>query len=71
MFHQGALASDHGRSRFTRHPCCGWVLAIVGVTPLGANPSDEFTDTAMRWMMTMPAGYLVIASGIMHTVFAR
>lgn len=48
-----------------------WVLAIVGVTPPGANPSDEFADTAMRWMMTMPAGYLVIASGIMHTVFAR
>ena len=48
-----------------------WVLAVVGVTPPGADPGDEFAQTAMRWMMTMPAGYLVIASGIMHTVFAR
>lgn len=48
-----------------------WVLALIGVTPPGADPGDEFAQTAMRWMMTMPAGYLVIASGIMHTVFAR
>ena len=48
-----------------------WVLAVVGVTSPGADPGDEFAQTAMRWMMTMPAGYLVIASGIMHTVFAR
>ena len=48
-----------------------WVLALTGVTPPGADPGDEFAQTAMRWMMTMPAGYLVIASGIMHTIFAQ
>lgn len=71
MFHVIRQDSLHGRSGVTSDASC-----CVGARPhrrdtAGADPGDEFAQTAMRWMMTMPAGYLVIASGIMHTVFAR
>ena len=48
-----------------------WIAALVGLTPPGATDGDAFEQTAMRWMMTMPAGYIFIFSGIAHTVFAH
>lgn len=48
-----------------------WVLALLGVAPVGAEPGDDFAVTAMRWMMCLPAGAMVIVSGVMHTFFAK
>ncbi len=48
-----------------------WVLALLGVTPLGAQPGDDFAETAMRWMLSLPAGPMILVSGVMHTFFAK
>jgi len=48
-----------------------WLLAIFGVPPIGADPGDDFSVTAMRWMMFMSGGIMFLISGIMHTVLAK
>lgn len=48
-----------------------WLLAIFGVAPTGADPTDDFAMTAMRWMMSVPIGAMFIVSGFMHTVLAK
>ncbi len=48
-----------------------WILALAGVTAPGATDGEDFAVSAMRWMMTIPAGYMFVASGVMHTVFAK
>ena len=48
-----------------------WIMAIAGVEPPGLQDDDDFVTSSMRWMMLMPAGFLMVASGLMHTVFAR
>ena len=47
-----------------------WLLAIFGISP-GGDPGDDFTMTAMRWMMYVPVGGMFLVSGLMHTVFAK
>ena len=48
-----------------------WILAIVGVEAPGASSGAEFSDNAMRWMMTLPAGGMFVVSGFMHTFLAK
>ena len=36
----------------------GWILALLGVTAVGAIPEDTFADGAMRWMLFLPGGIL-------------
>lgn len=48
-----------------------WVLGALGVTPIGAESSDEFAETTMRWMMFMAVGIMFLVSGTMHTAFAK
>ncbi len=45
-----------------------WVLAALGVAPPGAQPGDDFSYSAMRWMMALPVGGSALVSGFMHTV---
>lgn len=48
-----------------------WVLAAFGVeAPAGAS-SDDFPESAIRWMLYLPVGWMFLASGVMHTVFAK
>ena len=48
-----------------------WILAILGIEAPGAAAGASFSDNAMRWMMTLPAGGMFVVSGFMHTVFAK
>lgn len=48
-----------------------WVLALLNVTAPGAVSGEAFADSAMRWMLFIPGGFMVLASGVMHTVFAK
>lgn len=48
-----------------------WVLAIVGVSAPGAESTDTEMMSAMRWLLFMPGGLMFLASGVMHTIFAK
>ena len=48
-----------------------WVFALLGWSPIGGQPTDDFADSAMRWMLFLPVGIQFIVSGFMHTVFAK
>lgn len=48
-----------------------WVFALIGITAPGAVPDDTTSDSIMRWLLFLPAGCMYIASGVMHTVFAK
>jgi hypothetical protein len=48
-----------------------WVFAFVNFTAPGAAPDDTTWDSLVRWLLFLPAGCMYIASGVMHTVFAK
>lgn len=48
-----------------------WICALANLTPPGAIDGEDFATSAMRWMLTIPGGYMFVASGVMHTVFAK
>lgn len=48
-----------------------WILALAGVSPPGATSGESFEVDAIRWMMTLPFGWMMVVSGFMHTVFAK
>jgi hypothetical protein len=48
-----------------------WVFALIGFSATGAEPSEEFAVTAMRWMLLLPGKVMFIVSGVMHTLFAK
>ena len=48
-----------------------WILAIVGVSPIGHTSGDDFATTAFKWMLTVPVGPMFLVSGFMHTVLAK
>jgi hypothetical protein len=48
-----------------------WVFALLGWAPPGSLETDDFADSAMRWMLFLPVGIQFIVSGFMHTVFAK
>ena len=49
----------------------GWILALLGITAVGAIPGDTFADGAMRWMLFLPGGIMFLVSAFMHTVLAK
>jgi hypothetical protein len=48
-----------------------WVLAVAGVQASGYHPDQGFAVNALRWMFYLPAGWMFIVSGLMHTKYAE
>ena len=48
-----------------------WILALFHVAPAGAVDADTFSDTAMRWLLFLPGGFMFLASFVMHTALAK
>lgn len=48
-----------------------WVLALAGVQASGYHPGQGFAVNAIRWMLYLPAGWMFIVSGLMHTKYAQ
>lgn len=48
-----------------------WVFAALGLHPWGHEANEQFAETAMRWMLLLPAGVQFLVSGLMHTVWAK
>ena len=48
-----------------------WVLALAGVQPSGYHAGQGFSVDALRWMLYLPAGWMFLVSGVMHTKYAR
>ncbi len=48
-----------------------WVLALLQVQASGYHASQGFSVNALRWMLYLPAGWMFIVSGLMHTKFAK
>lgn len=47
-----------------------WVLALAGVEASGYQASQGFAVNALRWMFYLPAGWMFLVSGLMHTKYA-
>ena len=47
-----------------------WVLALFNVSAPG-SAGDGFAINALAWMFYIPAGFMFLASGVMHTFFAK
>lgn len=48
-----------------------WVLALTEVQASGYHSGQGFSINAIRWMLYLPAGWMFIVSGLMHTKFAK
>lgn len=48
-----------------------WALAILGISAPGQSDSSAFAVSALHWMFYLPAGWMFLASGVMHTFFAK
>jgi hypothetical protein len=48
-----------------------WLLALVPVPAPGFHPGQGFSTNALRWMLSLPAGWVFVVSGMMHTQFAK
>jgi len=48
-----------------------WILAAVNVAAPGAVAEEVFMDSAMRWLLFLPGGFMFLASFVMHSVFAK
>ncbi|MFP5345731.1 MAG: DUF6790 family protein [Actinomycetes bacterium] len=48
-----------------------WLLAILGLSPMGADSSAPFDEVALRWMLFFGAGWSVLGGAVAHTIFAR
>jgi len=48
-----------------------WALAILGISAPGQSGSSVFAVSALHWMFYLPAGWMFLASGVMHTFFAK
>ncbi len=48
-----------------------WVLALAQVQASGYHADQGFSVNAIRWMLYLPAGWMFIVSGVMHTKYAR
>ena len=48
-----------------------WILALAGVQASGYHASQGFSVNALRWMFYLPAGWMFIVSGLMHTKYAE
>jgi uncharacterized membrane protein HdeD (DUF308 family) len=48
-----------------------WVFALLGLSAPGQPVDASFAISALHWMFYIPAGWMFIVSGVMHTVFAK
>lgn len=48
-----------------------WVLALAHVQASGYHAEQGFSVNALRWMLYLPAGWMFLVSGVMHTRFAK
>jgi hypothetical protein len=48
-----------------------WVLALAGVQASGYHADQGWSVNALRWMLYLPAGWMFVVSGFMHTKWAR
>ncbi len=48
-----------------------WILALAGVQASGYHATQGFSVNALRWMFYLPAGWMFIVSGLMHTKYAE
>jgi len=48
-----------------------WVLALLGVQASGYHADQGATVNAIRWMLYLPAGWMFMVSGLMHTKYAK
>ena len=48
-----------------------WVFALSGLSAPGQAADASLAVSALHWMFYLPAGWMFIASGVMHTVFAK
>ena len=48
-----------------------WVLALLGVSAPGAPDGASTEILAILWLLYLPMGWMFLASGIMHTIFAK
>ncbi len=48
-----------------------WVLALAGVQASGYHADQGWAVNALRWMLYLPAGWMFLVSGLMHTKWAK
>ncbi len=48
-----------------------WILTLLDVAAPGGTPDESTMESAMRWLLFIPGGFMFLASGVMHTVFAK
>lgn len=48
-----------------------WALALAGVQASGSHGGQGFSVNALRWMLYLPAGWMFLVSGLMHTKYAK
>jgi hypothetical protein len=48
-----------------------WILALTHAQASGYHADQGWTVNAIRWMLYLPAGWMFIVSGVMHTRFAK
>ncbi len=48
-----------------------WILALAGVSAPGAAADTSTAILAIHWIVYLPLGWMMLASAMMHTVFAK
>jgi len=48
-----------------------WALTLLDVAAPGATADESTMESAVRWLLFIPGGFMFLASGVMHTVFAK
>jgi hypothetical protein len=48
-----------------------WGLALAHVQASGYHADQGWTVNTIRWMLYLPAGWMFMVSGLMHTKFAK
>ena len=48
-----------------------WVFGLLGLQAPGQPTDASLAVSLLHWMFYLPAGWMFVASGVMHTVFAK
>jgi len=48
-----------------------WVFALTGLAPWGAEPTDTFSITAIRWILFLALGWGGIGGFVMHVFMSK
>jgi hypothetical protein len=48
-----------------------WILTLLDVAAPSGTPDEPTMESAVRWLLFIPGGFMFLASGVMHTVFAK